>query len=138
MVSHKLSQICIQYPCLFILLLVALYETIYYQHITDLTLNYRPILHYLLMLICFIYNVPPFLFFYRFLFTSLIINQKVHVLLCKVGQRLLCAQQCHWIDVIRNSVNVGFSQLIRGNKQTYTFCTVIASRRTTKHNKVTH
>ena len=40
------------------------------------------------------------------------------------------------IDVIRNSVNVGFSQLIRGYKQTFT---VIASWCTTKHNnKVTY
>ena len=39
------------------------------------------------------------------------------------------------IDIIWNSVNVGFFQLIRGYKQTYT---IIASRCTTKHNKVTH
>ena len=46
----------------------------------------------------------------------------------------ICHENCTsmLIDVIRNSVNVDFSQLIRGYKQTFT---VIASRCTTKHNK---
>ena len=42
-------------------------------------------------------NLLPLLFFYRFLFIpgSTAHKQKAHVLLCKVGQRLLCALQCH-------------------------------------------
>ena len=63
--------------------------------------------HYMLMVSTFCdKNVQisslycSFTVFYSFLgqlLTSFITNQKAHVLLCKVGQRLLCALQCHWL-----------------------------------------
>ena len=49
----------------------------------------------------FVTNLLPVLFFYRFLF----IPGSVHVLLCKVGQRLLCALQYHWL-AISTSANI--------------------------------
>ena len=57
------------------------------------------------------YKSPPPTFFYHFLFIpgstahKFAHKQKAHVLLCKVGQRLLCALQCHWLAT-SNSVNI--------------------------------
>ena len=56
-------------------------------------------------------NLRPLLFFYHFLFIlgstahRLYHKQKALVLLCKVGQTLLCALQCHWLAT-STSVNI--------------------------------
>ena len=56
-------------------------------------------------------------FFYRFLFIpgstahKLDHKQKAHVLLCKVGQRLLCVLQCHWLAT-STSLKIHFDWLI--------------------------